>query len=127
MQGSREDAIHALINTWLKDARKKCGWCGAFYDPLSFPCCEKPFIACNFDIMKQFYDELQEERKIRRNDFASNKKKNMRWTLSFPPSLLAFLTHSFRVLYNEELFNDKYPITWFAKKFRKTFTMPERI
>ncbi len=127
MQGSREDAIHALINMWLKDPRKKCGWCGAFYNPLEFPCCEKPFIATNFEIMGQFHKELQEEKKNRSNEFASTGKKNLRWKLSFPPSLLSFLEISFKTLYNEKLFNDKYTTTWFAKKFKKAFAVPERI
>jgi len=128
MKGSREDAIHALINMWLKDPLRKCGWCGALYNPLTFPCCEKPFIATNFDIMRQFYKELQMTKETRKNDFASTgKDKKMRWKLSFPPSLLSFLTASFKRLYDEELFNDQYTTTWFAKKFKKAFTVPERI
>jgi len=128
MQGSREDAIHALINTWLKDTRKKCGWCGAFYNPLTFPCCEKPFIADNFEIMRQFYREMKLNRESRKNEFAATSKdKKMRWKLSFPPSLLSFLEHSFRTLYNEKLFHDKYNTTWFAKRFKKCFAIPERI
>jgi hypothetical protein len=125
IKGTREDAIQALINTWLKDTRKKCGWCGAMYNPLSFPCCEKPFIADNFTIMSQFYEELKIDKQNRKNEFASS--KNMRWKLSFPPSLLSFLENSFRTLYQEELFNKKYSTTWFAKKFRKCFAVPERI
>jgi len=127
MIGSREDAIHALINIWLKDPRKKCGWCGAWYNPLTYPCCEKPFIATNFDIMRQFYKELQDNKKSRKNEFASTKKRTLRWKLSFPPSLLSFLTRSFSELYNEKLFNDKYTTTWFARKFRKCFAVPDRI
>lgn len=128
-KGTREDAIHALINTWLKDPRKKCGWCGAWYNPSMYPCCEKPFIADNFEIMRQFYLELQEKKAQLKNEFAStgNKKTRMRWKLSFPPSLLIFLEKSFLELYNEKLFHDKYNTTWFAKKFRKYFSIPERI
>jgi len=128
MQGTREEAIHALINMWLKDTRKKCGWCGAWYNPLFFPCCEKPFISDNFGIMTQFYKEIKEAQQTRKNEFASTGKSNkLRWKLSFPPSLLSFLTNSFRTLYNEELFNKKHTTTWFAKKFRKCFSIPERI
>jgi len=127
IKGTREDAIQALINTWLKDTRKKCGWCGALYNPIEPPCCEKPFIADNFTIMRQFHKELLEEKKNRKNDFASTGKRNLRWKLSFPPSLLNFLDISFRSLYNEKIFNDKYTTTWFAKKFKKAFAVPERI
>jgi hypothetical protein len=127
MIGTREDAIHALINMWLKDTTKRCGWCSSVYNPLTYPCCEKPFIATNFEIMRQFYKELKEDRKTRKNEFASTGKKTLRWKLSFPPSLLSFLTHSFQKLYNEKLFHDKYNTTWFARRFKKAFTVAERI
>lgn len=128
MIGSREDAIHALINMWLKDPRKKCGWCGAFFIPVLHPCCEKPYITDNFGIMTQFYKEMKESQKTRKNEFASTGKGHkLRWKLSFPPSLLSFLNNSFRTLYNEELFSKKYSTTWFAKRFRKCFAVPERI
>jgi hypothetical protein len=127
-QNTREVQIRELINFWLRDTRKKCGWCGAWYNPLFYPCCEQPFIADNFEIMTQFYEELKTARASRKNTFASTGKDNkMRWKLSFPPSLLTFLTHAWREMYQEELFTDKYNTTWFAKHFRKAFAVPERI
>jgi hypothetical protein len=123
--GKREDAIHALINVWLKDPRKKCGWCGTLYHPAIMPCCEQPFIGTNLDIFDQFYRELKKDRATRRNVYASSDSKEMRWKLKFPPSLLQFLTSMFRKQYDEELFNDKYSTNWFAKKFRKYFTVPD--
>jgi hypothetical protein len=125
--GNREDAILALINTWLKDPTVKCGWCGSTYNPLSMPCCEQPFIGNNITIMQRFYKELKLNRQTRRNEFASTKGKNLRWKLSFPPLLLQFLTNAFRRMYNEELFNEKYTTTWFARKFRRYFAVPERL
>jgi hypothetical protein len=125
--GKREDAIHALINIWLKDQTKKCGWCGQVYNAMFHPCCEQPFIGTNLDIFEQFYREIKSNRDSRKNEYASTDNKSMRWKLSFPPSLLQWLTKTFKELYNEELFNSKYGTTWFAKKFRKYFTMPERI
>jgi hypothetical protein len=128
VRGSREDAIRALINTWLKDPALRCGWCGVEYNKLTHPCCEQPFIGTNFDILKQFQDEMAISRNTRKNEFAAtDKSKRMRWKLSFPPSLLEFLTITFKRMYNENLFNDKYGTTWFARKFRKYFTVPERI
>jgi len=127
-QNTREVRIRELINLWLKDTRKKCGWCGAWYNPLFYPCCEKPFIADNFEIMTQFYEEIKQVRRSRKNDFAATgKDKKMRWKLSFPPSLLIFLTHAWRQRYGEELFTDKYNTTWFAHRFKKAFAVPERI
>jgi len=125
--GKREDAIHALINTWLKDPTIKCGWCGTEYHPNSFPCCDKPFIGTNLEIFRQFYEQLKRDRDSRKNIFASNDGKNMRWKLSFPPGLFEWLTHTFKKMYGEELFNSRYTTSWFAKKFRKYFTIPERV
>ena len=58
-RGSREDAIHALINTWLNDNTQHCGWCGESFDPRFYPCCEKPFVANNKIIFAQFVKELK--------------------------------------------------------------------
>jgi hypothetical protein len=125
--GNREDAIHALINTWLKDTTLRCGWCGQRYYKYLMPCCEKPFIGTNLDIFQQFYTQLKEDRDTRRNEFASTKCKTMRWKLSFPPGLLEWLDKSFETTYSEKLFNEKYTANWFARKFKKYFTVPERI
>lgn len=127
-KGNREDAIHALINVWLKDKTRRCGWCGAVHKfPPTVPCCEQPFIATNLEIMEQFHNELKRDRQTRLNEFASTKAKRLRWTLSFPPGLLQFLQLTFKVLYKEELFNNKYNLAWFARKFRRYFTVPERV
>ena len=125
--GNREDAIHALINTWLKDKTLKCGWCGAKFERTTFPCCDQPFIGTNFDIMSQFNKEMKMSRDTRKNVYASNESKNMRWKLSFPPTLLQWLIESFKKMYGEDLFTEEYNTTWFAKKFRKYFAVPERI
>ena len=126
-RGAREDAIHALINTWLNDKTQHCGWCGARFDPAEYPCCEKPFIANNKIIFAQFYRELQEDRDMTNNKFASTKGNNMRWTLKFPPGLLSFLEQSFYRLYDEPLFTKEYDINWFARKFYKYFSVPKEI
>lgn len=124
-KGSREDAIHALINTWLKDTRRRCGWCGQEYEGL--PCCEKPFIGTNVEILSQFNTEMMAVRQTRHNKYASLKDKSMRWKLSFPPGLLSFLTQSMKTLYHEDLFSKEYDTTWFAHRFGKYFQVPEEI
>lgn len=126
-KGNREDAILALINTWLKDPTLHCGWCGETYNPLNPPCCEQPFIANNVQILKQFHKELRMDRELSANKYASTQGKNMRLALKFPPGLLTFLERSFLNLYNEKLFNEKYSVNWFAKKFYKYFAIPEEI
>jgi hypothetical protein len=126
-KGSREDAIHALINTWLKDPALRCGWCGEDYSAETFPCCEQPFIGTNSNIMEQFHNELRVRRDAQNNDYASNKSKTFRSTLSFPPGLLGFLTISFKALYGEELFTDQYNMNWFSRKFYKYFAIPKII
>ena len=130
-KGTRDEAIHALINVWLKDPTRKCGWCGKMYIPEEFPCCEQPYIADNAGIMKQFYKDQLFIRETRKNVYASMKANNtnnsMRWILSFPPSLLSFLESAFKNRYQEKLFHDKYNVQWFAKKFGKYFQIPERI
>lgn len=126
-KGSREDAIHALINLWLKDPKLTCGWCGEDYLPGMPQCCEKPFIATNADIMRQFLKEKQMAQEIQNNVFASTDDKSMRMKLSFPPGLLSFLTLAFKGSYGEDLFTKEYNTTWFAKHFYKSFAMPERI
>jgi len=130
-KGTRDGAIHALINFWLKDPTLRCGWCGRTYNPDNFPCCEKPYVGNNAAIMRRFYKENKEIRESRKNEFASVKvrgsKNSMRWVLSFPPSLLVFLEAAFKKLYNEKLFDKKYNLSWFAKKFGKYFQVPERV
>lgn len=126
-KGSREDAIHALINTWLKDPRLSCGWCGADFDELNFPCCEKPFVATNAQIFEQFYKELQLDRELSANKHASFKDKSMRLALKMPPGLLGYLTHTFKHLYQEDLFTKEHDINWFLKKFGKKFGVPKEI
>lgn len=126
-KGNREDAIHALINTWLNDPTQHCGWCGATFNPAEYPCCEQPFVANNKVIFKQFIKELQMDRDTLSNKYGSNKSKNLRWTLKFPPGLLSFLEQTFRRMYDEPLFTKEYDINWFAKKFYKYFSVPTEI
>jgi len=100
-KGTREEAIHALINTWLKAPGMKCGACGAgfsykeccklpyitcetgflkckrcktvFY-PVEELCCEAPFITNNAGLLKQFHKETEQVRQTRKNEYASTGK-----------------------------------------------------
>ncbi len=126
-KGNREDAILALINTFLKDPTLRCGMCGQEFTAADTPCCEKPYIASNQDVFMQFHRELVDRRREQKNKFASTDDKSMRIKLSFPPSMLEFLTHAFKKMYDEDLFSKEYDTTWFAKKFGKYFAVAEEI
>lgn len=122
--GSREDAIHSLINFWLKDNTLSCGWCGEVFDA-TIPCCEQPFIATNAEILNQFNKEMAIRRDQQKNKYGSTDDKTLRIAISMPPSLMKFLECSFERLYNEKLFNKEYDTNWFAKKFGKYFAVCE--
>lgn len=141
--GSREEAITALINVWLRDPRKTCGWCGTLFDENAEPkvtigmegeiikaykpCCEQPYITTNYAILEQFHKELKERRNEQKNKYAANQTKTMRLTISMPPSLLLFLETAFKRLYQEDLFTKEYDHNWFAKHFGKMFAVAKEI
>lgn len=129
MKGSREDAIRALINLWLKDNRMYCATCGEMFKGVQ--CCDNPVVGTNRAIFKQFNKEMKRIRQTRCNEHASisagGMKDTMRWKLSIPIGLLQFLEKSFTIVYGEKLFNRDYNTNWFAKKFGKYFQVPERI
>ncbi len=138
--GSREDAIHALINTWLSFPIRTCGVCGESDNEKMVDCMAKKmmdvslenpvekacFIATNAQIFEQFVKDQKSVRETRANKWASNKDKTIRQTLSFPPGLLEFLTLAFRKQYEEGLFNTKFDMKGLARKF-PVFQIPEEI
>ena len=125
-KGSREDAIHALINTWLKDKTTSCRYCNKDSDYESCTECNgKPLLLTNSESLEVFSQELQRLRETRANKYASDKGKNMRFCLSIPADLYSFLDNWFRQHYQERLLTDKYDIQWFMRKFGKYFGVPE--
>lgn len=124
--GSREDAIHALINVWIKDPELSCGWCGEKFTATE-PCCEKPFIASNSQILQQFVKEIASVREQQRNKFASTSDNSLRLAVSMPPSLMLFLEKAFMRLYKEQLFTKEHDVVWFAKHFGKYFAVPKEL
>ena len=137
-QGSREDAIRALINFWLKDPSISCGSCGSaqsilnlkFHDDGSttYECCDNVCLGDNKAHLEQCCAEIARERELSKNKFSSNSTKTMRLALKIPPGLLVFLEKSFPRIYGgEQLFNKKYDVNWFAKKFKKEFAVPQEI
>ena len=122
----RATLLEKMINTWCEFPMPSCGWCGKSWDERDLtPCCEKPYIATNKEILHQFIKQIQEDKQTRINAYASNKNKSMRYLITMPPGLFVFLERRMMLNYGEKLFTKKYPDTWFAKCFRKWFCVPE--
>lgn len=125
-KGTRQSAIRALINIWLKMPIKSCAMCGKDYYGGEINCCENPVICNNQTAYKQFLRELREVRQSRSNQFASNKDKTMRLGLSVPANLYLFLDRSMKRLYNERLINEEFDMFWFMREFPQ-FQVPEKV
>lgn len=135
-QGSREDAIRALINFWLKDPTISCGSCGSAQSILNlkftddgemyYECCDNVCLGDNKAHMEHCRLEIERERELSKNKFSANSTKTMRLALKMPPGLLLFLERAFpRIYHGEQLFNKKYDVNWFCKKFKKEFSVPQ--
>lgn len=126
-KGSREDAIHALINAWLKDKRKSCVYCGrnSHFEDCSDCGGVNPPLGTNKDILQGFSQELRQIRETRKNKYASTGDKSIRYAVSMPAGLYLFLRTSFKHLYKEELFTKEHDINWFMRKFGKYFSVPQ--
>lgn len=129
--GSREDAIHALLNTWLKMPQRWCLNCETEFDPVvvRFSCCEDPYMTTNAIVFKRHVREMEEIRDAQKNKFAStgDSNTNMRQLLHFPPGLVQFLEVAMKRLYDEKLFTKEYDQRWFARKFGKYFCVAQEI
>lgn len=130
-QGSREDAIEALMNVWLKMPQRWCLNCEMEFDPIvtRFGCCDAPYMTTNALVFQHFKNEMQMIREEQKNDYAStgDKNTNMRYLLRFPPGLVQFLEVTMQRLYKEKLFTKEHDQIWFAKKFGKHFCVAKII
>lgn len=137
-KGSREDAIRALINFWLRDPSISCGACGSAQSTLNlkisdnnevyYYCCDNVMLGDNKSHYEHCQVELRQARELSKNKFSANSDNTMRLALKMPPGLLTFLEKSFPAIYDgEKLFNKKYDVSWFAKTFKKEFSVPEEI
>jgi len=116
------DAVHAFINTWLKDPRWYCNNCGKNYGYGEIPkppytCCDEPQVGRNIDHTKAVIKQNKEIQESRKNDFASDEKKTLRWGISLPPALLRELEKYFREQYQIKLFENKEELYQFMRKF----------
>jgi hypothetical protein len=125
---NREDAYRAIINVWLKDKTLYCNNCGKPFDPLKDNpmCCEEPHIGKNIDHCMGIIKQNKELMKVRKNEFASNDDKNIRWGLSLPISLFYTIDNWKKGQGMKGLFREDGEITWFMKKF-KQFNIASRV
>lgn len=122
----RAEALHAVINMWLKDPTKYCNNCNQDYMDDWEHCCEDPFITNNANVTSLIIKQNKEFQKSRGNAFASTQSKDLRWGLSMPQRLLQYLENYVRTNGEKSLFNEKYNVNWFCRKFPQ-FSIPERI
>lgn len=122
---NKEQALHAVINFWLKDKSVYCNNCGLSNPPTNPPCCENPQIGKNLDHCRGVIKQNKELQKETYNDYASNANKNMRFSVSLPPALYNVLS-KYCELHGEKLFGSEEQINWFAKKFPQ-FAIPKKI
>ena len=116
----------AFINTWLKDQTWYCNNCDKDYSKFNYPCCENPQIGRNIDHTKGLFKENRMIKNTRKNEFASTKKKTLRWGVSLPPRLHFALDRYFRSLSDEKLFNNNKELHEFMRRFPE-FTIPDKI
>lgn len=119
---NKMDAIRAYINTWLKDPRWYCNSCGHNFGYRETPkppftCCEEPQVGRNIDHTRGIIKQNAEIRKTRKNDYGSNAKKNLRFGISLPPTLLRDLEKYFATHYQEKLFENKDELHKFMREF----------
>lgn len=119
------EACHALINTWLRDKTIYCGSCDAEYDEKSFPCCDDPVLATNYEHCKAIVEAIKEQKKTLINEYASNKKKNFRSTVKLPRRLYYILDKYYKD-HGTKLFENEMEVRQFARKF-KQFKVPVKV
>ena len=138
----RELAIRSFINVWLKDPQPYCHGCGQRFLTPNRQCCEFPRIATNAQIVSETIQDVRALKQSRANEFASTKKKTLRWVLRLPHALIRDIEMYFdecgkKQLSEQEylqaankdefrLFNKHYTAQWFAKKFPQ-FAVAEKI
>ena len=119
-------AVEAFINTWLKDQTLYCNYCGELFDERFFPCCENPQVGRNIDHTMGLIRQNKEMKKIRDNEFASTKKKTLRWGISIPPKLLHDLEKYVKSNGDTKLFNNTREFHQFMRRF-PAFRIPEKV
>jgi len=114
-----------FVNLWLKDGTVYCNTCGSNYIK-GVPCCDDPCVGRNIDITKAVIEQNKDLRATRKNDFASDKKKTIRFGVSLPPKLYSDLERFFQREWHEKLFNNPKEMRDFAREM-PMFSIPKKI
>lgn len=121
------EALHAVINKWLKDPTKYCNTCGKVYFPETGVCCEDPQICTNWEVCLAIKEQNRLHRESLANDFGAVKEtKQMRWGVSIPPSLYHTLTGYMKQHGHKSVFEEKSDLNKFMRKF-PIFTIAKKV
>lgn len=111
------EAVHAVINTWLKDKRRYCNNCGDTYTD-GIRCCNDMAIGTNMDVTLAIKEQNIASRQALKNDLGTNSSKTMRWGVSIPPDLMHTLDNYMKQHgHKKGLFEEVSDLNKFMKKF----------
>lgn len=119
---SKETALRAFLYEWMKDETKYCNYCGTVDvdQPEGIAkemCCDKPHIGTNLTFLYLLIHENKIIRESRKNKFASNEEKNLRWGLSLTPRLMHDLEDYCINTLKEPFLRDKNEMDSFMRSF----------
>ena len=122
LTNSKEVALRAFINEWIKDSEVYCNYCGEKYNapPVGSEesiCCENRQLGTNAQILHALIIENKRIRETRANQFASNKDKTFRLGISMPPRLLHDLEEYSLNTLKEPLLKDNNEMNDFMRSF----------
>ena len=127
----KETAIRAFLHEWIKDPTEYCNYCGNIY--VKAPegvvpdlCCPTPHIGTNLVFLWMLIQENKALKESRRNVFASNADKSMRWGISITPRLMHDLEEYSINTLKEPLFKDTGEMNDFMNSFPE-FRVCERV
>jgi len=131
LTNSKETALRAFIEEWIKDPTLYCSSCGDKYIPCPegcepFVCCNRMQICTNLVALWGVIQENKILRETRNNSFASNDKKDFRFAMSLPPKLLFDLEEYSINQLKEPLWQDYSEQNDFMKAFPQ-LCIPERV
>ena len=119
-------AIHAFINTWLKDDTKYCNNCGMDFIPDGMACCDNPQYGTNKEYMVALLKQNKLRQETRKNDFASDDKKSLRLGVSILPRLLDDLEQYCETTMKEKLWKNDHELNEFMRRF-PCFCIPKKV
>jgi hypothetical protein len=128
---SKETAIRAFINEWLRDSTVYCNYCGEKYvvPPVGCEemiCCDRRQLGTNLTLLHALIQENKRIRETRANAFASNKDMSFRLGISMIPRLMSDLEdYSINTL-KEPLWKDSNEMNDFMRSFPQ-FCIPEKV